>query len=382
MSDITAVLLFWLPAGLMVYNWFGFPLLLLLVTRLRRKEQELPPFQQLPTVTVAIAAWNEERHIADKIRNCLDFDYPADRLEVIVGTDAVTDRTNEIVRGFDDPRVKLYAVEERLGKSAVVNMLAVKAEGEIVLFTDADVRMARDALRLGVERFRDAGVGVVLPLYRRVNAQGYSAEGLWDKYENKLKELEGELGSAVGAYGWAMFVRRSSFGAIPPDTVLDDYAIAVGAFRRGYSAVYEAGCVSETRVETPAVEFSRKARNSRGSAQAFLRYSGVLLPKYGVTAWVYFSHKYIRWFVPVLLVMMLVGSATELGTPFFAVVFWLQVVAYLTTPLVLVTRGALRGLLVVQYYLYANAALVAGYWQFLFGRRLAYNWFRTKRDSD
>ncbi len=382
MTDIATIFLFWLPAMLMVYNWFGFPLLLLFVTQLRRKEPEPPPFHQLPTVTVAIAAWNEERHIAHKIRNCLEFDYPADRLEVIVGTDAVTDRTNDIVRGFDDPRVKLYATDERLGKSAVVNMLAGKAAGEIVLFTDADVRMAKDALRLGVERFRDARVGVVLPLYRRVNAQGHLAEGLWDKYENKLKELEGKLGSAVGAYGWAMFVRKAALGPIPADAVLDDYAIAVGAFRRRYSTVYESGCVSETRVETPAVEFRRKARNSRGSVQAFLRYSDMLLPKYGATAWVFLSHKYIRWFVPVLLLMMLVGSAAKLQTPLFAALFWLQAAAYLTTPLVLVARGVLRRLLVVQYYLYANAALVAGYWQFLFGRRQAYNWLRTKRDSD
>jgi len=377
--NLVAAVLFWIPFGIMLYHWLLFPLLLVAAVKLSRKRPVRPQATELPRVSILIAAWNEERCIADKLRNCLELDYPQDRVEILVGTDAVTDRTNEVVRSFADRGVKLLAKEERLGKSAVVNLLVAEARGDLVLLTDADVLLARDALRLAAGRFSDERVGVLLFRYQRVNRDGHAAEGIWDQYENWLKGLEGRLGAAVGAYGWAMMMRKSLCLPIPPETINDDYVLGTRPFRWGYSAVYEPRAVSRTRVEPARVEFTRKTRISRGNLQSFLMMPDVFLPKYGVKSWVLFSHKFLRWVTPFLMLAMLVGSALAWRTPSLRAALLVQLAVYLTTPLTLVARGVWRKLLFFQYYVIANVALLVGYWQYFFGRKLAYNWLRTVR---
>lgn len=381
MFDPVAIIFFWMPFFLFVYHWFIFPVILFILTKLKKKGGDFPPFAELPQVTIAIAAWNEELTIGKKLENCLEVDYPKERLEILVGTDAVTDRTNEIVRSFAerDPRIRLITVNERIGKSAVINLLAQEAKGEIILFTDSDVLLDSQALRAGVERFRDPDVGIVLPAYQRVNREGVPAEGLWDKYENKIKELEGKLGCAAGVYGWAMFMRRSLFQPLPSDTINDDYVLGIFAFRQGYKSVYEPRARSWTQVEPPEIEFKRKSRISRGNAQQFFRYSDILFVKPLWVGFIFFSHKYLRWFVPFFLVSMFVVSGAKMSIPFFRVLFILQFLVYLTTPLVLRAKGIWRKLLLFQYYIWINAAFVVGYWEYFFGKRLRYNWLRTER---
>jgi biofilm PGA synthesis N-glycosyltransferase PgaC len=379
MTDLTAVLLVWIPLAVVAYNWLLFPAMLVIAVRLRRPEPPPSNDAPLPRVSVVIAAWNEELCIGDKIRNCLAFDYPAELLDVIVGTDAVTDRTNDIVRSFQDKRVRLWTTDERLGKSEVLNRLMPLTTGELVLFTDADVLMSVDALRIAVRRFRDERVGVLLFHYERRSDDGHVVEGAWDRYENWLKRLEGELGAAVGVYGWAMMLRRSLCQPISPDTILDDWVLGTRPFRWGYAAVYEPRASSWTRAETARVEFTRKTRNSRGHIQAFFMMPSVFLPKYGVKSWVLFSHKFLRWVTPFLMLSILAGSALDWRIPFFRIALLLQLLLYLTTPLVPVARGFLRRLLLPQYYVWTNLALLAGYWQYFFGRKLSYNWLRTAR---
>jgi|UniRef100_A0A7V3PUK7 cellulose synthase/poly-beta-1,6-N-acetylglucosamine synthase-like glycosyltransferase len=384
MFDWIAIIFFWGPLILFIYHWFIFPLILILLVKFLRKKENQPEFTDFPKITIAIAAWNEELTIAAKLHNCQELDYPPEKIEILVGTDAVTDRTNDIVRSFadKDSRVRLIAVNERLGKSAVINMLAENATGDIILFTDADVLLAPQALRISVGHFRDNKVGLVLPAYRRQNEKGIVAEGLWDKFENKIKELEGKIGAAVGVYGWAMFLRRSLYKPLPPDIINDDYVLGIFVFRQGYKSVYEPKAISWTRVEPPVVEFKRKMRISKGNAQQFFRYSDILSPKYGLVAWIFFSHKYLRWFIPFFLISILLTCAVKVSIPFFRVLLILQLIVYLTTPLVPYVKGKLRKMLIPQYYVWVNLALLAGYWQYFFGKRPKYNWLRTERRID
>ncbi len=379
MPTFVDVLLFWIPVAVLGYHWLGFPLLLLIVVKLTKRHCPPPASSDLPSITVAIAAWNEELNIAAKLRNCLKLDYPHDKLEILVGTDGVTDETNNIVQMFAAQGVVLHSVNERIGKSAVLNMLIQAAHNDIVLFTDADVLLASDAVRIAAARFRDEKVGVVLFRYLRTNEDGHAAEGLWDRYENRLKELEGKLGTAVGAYGWAMMVRCRLCRPIPADTILDDFVLGTRPLLEGYGAVYEPNAVSMTRVESARVEFVRKARNSRGSLQVLLKMPGLLLPRHPVKAWVLLSHKVLRMLTPFMLLSILLLSVMRSGAPVFAALSVAQVLLYVTTPLVLVVRGRWRKLLLVQYFLWTNFALLAGYWQYFFGRRLQYNWLRTER---
>ena len=381
MVDAAAVFLLWIPLGLMVYNWFLFPVLLLGMVKLRRRAPVVDPTDwDLPHVTVVIAAHNEEQVIGQKILNCLGFDYPPDRFDILVASDGSDDATDSVVRSVTDPRVQLFRQEPRAGKASALNLAMREVKGELVLFTDADVMIAQSALLSMVERFRDDSVGVVHAHYHRLNKGGNPAEGFFDRYEAKVKYLEGQLGAMVGAYGWALMLRKPLCEPIPEDTILDDFVLGIRPLRKGYSVVYEPEALCWTKVEEEGVEFKRKVRISRGNVQAFLRCADLLNPKYGIRAWVLFSHKFLRWITPFLLLMILAVSAVKIGAPFFFVLFLVQALLYVTAPLVVVVRGSVRKWLIPQYYLFQNFALLLGYWQYSFCRRGGH-WQRTARSD-
>ncbi|MEO0079238.1 MAG: glycosyltransferase [candidate division WOR-3 bacterium] len=377
MFDAVAIVLFWIPLGIIVYHWILFPLVLWLwgkvAPRRLRPEQRAEPFR----VSVVMAVFNEEAIIAEKMKNLLAMEYPEDKIEFLIGSDNSTDRTDEIIRSFNDPRVKLIHYDEQRGKTVVQNRLLELASGDIVLCTDADSFLTPESLRFMVENFLDPKVAVVNPRYRRINEQGSPAESFYDKWETKVKELEGRLGAMVGCNAYANMVRKSEAQPIPDDINLDDFYLGIRPFRHGLDVVMEPSALVTTRAEAESIEFRRKARISSGNLQALLHFYDLLSPKYGKKAWVYFSHKVLRMVIPFLLLTMLVGSGIKVENPFFRVVFGLQVLAYATIPLLFLVKGGWRRLLAPQYYLYINIALVVGYWRFLF-RREGF-WKKTPR---
>lgn len=377
MSDSLTSVLFWFPVVLLVYHWALYPLLLALAARRRRRQPAQVGDGVLPSVSIVMAAYNEEALIGEKLRESATLDYPAGQVEVLVGSDASTDATDDIVSRFGDSRVRLIRYEPRSGKIPVQNRLLGEAKGDLVLLTDVDASLTNDSLRLMVERLRDLRVGVVSPNYRRLNNEGSAAESVYDRWESKVKELEGRLGAMVGCYGWALLLRRELAGPIPDDTILDDFVIGIRPFRRGFDAVTEPSAMVVTRTESEGLEFWRKVRINRGNLQALLRFSDLLAPRYGVKAWVYWSHKVLRMGVPFLLAAMLVVSGLRVGSPFFEVAFVVQATALLTVPLLFIARGRWRRLLFPQYYYLMNIAVLVGYWQFLV-RRDRY-WRRTPR---
>jgi len=378
MLDPVSVLMFWVPVGILVYHWAVFPVVLLLLAGLNRRGQVPAANSERPFVTIVMAAYDEEKLIAGKLRNCLELDYPSDRVEILVGSDSSTDGTDDIVKSFTDSRVRLIRHEPQSGKVAVQNRLLREARGDVILMTDVDCLLTPSSLRLMVERLEDARVAVVTPGYSRLNADGSPAEGFYDYWELKVKELEGRLGSMVGCYGYAYVMRREVADPIPDDTILDDFVFAVRPFRKRYDVVVEPGALVVTRTESEGLEFRRKVRISRGNLQALLRFADLLQPKYGVKAWVYLSHKVVRMVVPFLLLSMLVACAVRAGVPFFRVMLLLELVLVITIPLLFVAKGRWRKLLVPQYYYFMNIALLVGYWEF-FTRHEKY-WTKTPRN--
>ena len=377
MLDTLAAVLFWATFGVMLYHWLVFPVMLWLWGKVSPRRYRPEPRSESFKVSVVMAVHNEEGIIAEKMKNLLATDYPADKMEILIGSDNSTDRTDEIIRSFNDPRVKLTHYEEQAGKTAVQNRLLLEVTGDAVLCTDADAIMTPASLLLMVEHLRDPKVAVVNPGYARVNRDGSAAEGLYDRWEMKVKELEGRLGATVGAYGWALLVRREFCQPVPDDTVLDDFVFGIRPFRQNCDVVTDRKALVVTQTGSERLEFWRKVRINRGNLQALFRFADLLLPKYGVKAWVYFSHKVLRMLVPSLLLTMLVTSAVELSRPFFAVVLVLQLVTLASVPLVLVARGRWRRLLFPQYYYLMNIALLVGCWQF-FTSREKY-WKKTPR---
>jgi len=380
MLDASAVLFFWLPLGVIFYHWVLYPLTLWLFAKLRPRRTVRQDLDKPFSVSIIIAAFNEEKLIAGKLANCLDLDYPPDRMEVLVGSDASSDATDAIVQSCSDSRVRLIRYEPQSGKTVVQNRLLSEARGDLMLCTDVDSLLAKPSLRLMADRFLDPKVAVVNPRYTRVNRDGSAAEGFYDRWEARVKELEGRLGAMVGCNAYANMVRREFADPIPDDTNLDDFVLGIRPFRRGYDVVTEPRALVVTQTETEKLEFRRKARINRGNLQALLRFADLLLPKHGIKAWVYFSHKVLRMLIPFLLLSLLVSSAVKVAHPFFRVLLVPQLVALATTPLLLLAKGRWRRLLVPQYYYFMNIALLVGCWQFLTTKEKY--WTKTPRDGE
>ena len=380
MTDWVAIAFFWTPCSVILYHWTLYPVALWTLARLRPR-RIVPATTNAPFfVTILIAAYNEETLIARKLRNCLELEYPADRMEILIGSDASNDGTDGIIRSFTDSRIRLIRYEPQSGKTIVQNRLLAIAKGDVILCTDVDSFLTPPSLRLMVERMRDPKVAVVNPKYARVNEDGSAAEGFYDRWETKVKELEGRLGAMVGCNAYANMIRREVAAPVPEDTNLDDFALGIRPFRKGYDVVTEPRALVVTQTETEKLEFKRKARINRGNIQALTRHSDLLHPKYGVKAWTYFSHKVIRMIIPFLLLSMLVASAIRSSSPFFAAALALQLVVLASVPFLLLVKGRWRKLLIPQYYYFMNIALLVGYWQF-FTSREKY-WTKTPRGGE
>ena len=199
---LAAEIVFWLSAAALGYTYVGYPLLLLIMSRLRPREVRRGAFE--PSVSVIVTAYNEERDLAAKLENTLVLDYPRELLEIIVASDCSTDRTDEIARTFADRGVRLVRQTKRLGKTAAQNMAVAEARGEIILFSDATSHYEKEVLHAIMPSFADPTVGCVAgrliyvdPAESRV---GRGARSYWS-YETFLKRHESRVCSLIGASG-------------------------------------------------------------------------------------------------------------------------------------------------------------------------------------
>lgn len=332
-----------------------------------------------PKVSVLIAAHDEESCLRQKLENTLALDYPADRLELFVGSDGSTDATDAIARTFADRGVRLSAAP-RGGKVAVLNRLARAATGTLWLFTDANTMLAPDALRRLVERAEDPAVGAVCGRLRLVTpAGGDGGEGLYWRYENLLKLYESRRGALMGANGGLYLLRASAFRPLPPDTIVDDFLVTMRVLLDGRRLVYapEAVATEETAADG-AGEWRRRVRISAGNFQA-LRELWPLLGRLDFVAFALWSHKLLRWTAPLWLTLAFAANLALARRGAWALVLAAQVLFYvaaLVRPRVEGLPGRLVSL--AHYFVAMNAALAWGFVRFVRGRQAA-TWQRTAR---
>lgn len=311
--------LFWLSVLLAVYVYVGYPLAVVLLSRLRPPTR-YPGFGEAdwPAVTLIVAAYREEQAIGAKLENTLALDYPADRLEVIVALDGNEDRTADAVQRFANRGVILDHKLERGGKAAALNRAAARASGEILVFSDANNLYDTHTLHELVRPFSDAQVGGVSGA-KHVVAEGDDlshSEGLYWRYESAIKRAETRLGSTVAANGEILAIRKALFGPLPTDSILDDFVTAMLVLRRGYRMVFAADAHSYERASaTVADERVRRARIVSGRFQA-AGWSGWLLPwqRPGLVLAVV-SHKYLRLLLPLGMLVAAVMAAVAVVWP-------------------------------------------------------------------
>ena len=377
--------------GIPAYAYAGYPILLFLlasvvqVTRdvcylLGRRERRTA-WDELPSVTMIVAAYNEEDVIEAKVRNFLELEYPPDRFRLIVGSDGSKDRTLEIVAGFDDERVQLEAFGERRGKLAVLNDCVGRAECDILVFSDANTLLRPDALRKLVRHFRDPKIGAVCGELR---LEGGGGETAYWRYEMVLKLLESKLDSTLGANGAIYAMRRSLYPFPPPWLITDDFVIPMTARAKGYTIRYDPEAVArEETAPSAGHEFRRRIRIGSGNFQALWFCRSLLLPWKGFVSFSFWSHKVARWFTPFLLAAALVANVLLVREPAGRVVFACQAAFYVMALLGwFLGRIGLRTRLfrIMWYFVLINAGLACGFFQWLLGRHKV-TWRRTLRGA-
>jgi biofilm PGA synthesis N-glycosyltransferase PgaC len=244
---------FWLSLIFVVYTYFGYPVLLVIMVKLWGKPVDKKEFT--PSVTMIIAAHNEEQTIRKKLENALDMDYPKGKFDIIVMSDGSSDRTDDIVREFFNRKVRLIRVPERSGKAHAINTAVPEAQGEIILFADARQYYDKNAIIELVRNFNDSKIGAVSGELYLVNHDGRGVGegvGTYWKYEKLLRKMESRLYSTSGATGAIYAIRKDLYRQIPDDTILDDVVIPMNVVLSGYRVVFEENANAYDKVASTA----------------------------------------------------------------------------------------------------------------------------------
>jgi len=345
-------LVFWIAAGLLVYTHVGYPLLLWL---LAREERPPPPLQAEPSVSLVVAAHDEQDVIEHRVRNAFALDYPRARFELIVSSDGSSDATVERARAAG---ADLVLELPRGGKIRAQDAAVERASGEIVAFSDANAYWEPGALRALVGRFADPRVGYVCGQVRFVDTAGKNMEGLYWRYEMWIRSLESRLAGVTGGNGAIYAVRKRDYLVVDP-RMGHDLSFPFNIVKRGLRPVYEPRALAtEKMVPTIEGEFARK-RRMMGHGWLIVLRGGLLSPRgYGpLYAFEIFSHRVLRYLSPFLHVVALaanVALAAE-GT-LYAITLGIQLALLV---------GALVGIRIARYYVLMTASLAAGLWDWL-----------------
>jgi hypothetical protein len=365
---VTALaIVFWVALALIVYTHVGYAVLLRVLVALGPRRAAAPGDAAEPSVTVIVAAHDEEEVIAGKVQNMLALDYPPERLELFVASDGSDDRTVENAHAARTGRPVRVLELPRRGKVPAQDAAVEQATGEIVAFSDANAFWEADALRALVGPFADPRVGYVCGELAYLTPDGSNQEGVYWRYENWVRRLESRVGSVTAGNGAIYAVRRAAYMRLDPRTS-HDLAFPFNMVKRGWRALYEpAARATERPVASVEGEFRRKRRMMSHAWPAVLG-GGMLDPRgYGpVYALEILSHRALRYATPFLHVVVLATNVALLGEGgVYAAALAAQVALLAGAALAGPLRGRPRLLGLCRYYVLMTASLAAGLWDAL-----------------
>ena len=369
------IVVFWAALFLVVYTYLIYPVLLWLLAA-GRKMPEYAPLSEWPTASLIIAAHNEEATLRAKLENALAMDYPAERLDIIVVSDASTDGTDRIAAEFAARGVRLHRQETRGGKTEAQNAGVRLARGQFLAFSDANSMYAPSALKRLLVPFADERIGCVCGELQYANPDDQGAgkgEGLYWRYEQFLKRRESLLSSALGANGAIYALRRELFVELRGD-IISDFVAPLYAWRRGFRIAYEPTAVAiEYSSARFGDEFRRRRRIVSRSLYGLWTEAGVLNPfAHFFFALQMFSHKVLRWLVPVWLLVVLAVNIPLAASEYYGLLLALQVAFYGLAALGLLLPERLGRywlFYVPTYFTATNLGTLLGLLSFLMGRR-------------
>jgi len=315
-----------------------------------------------------VSAYNEEMNIGSKIESLFQLDYPKERLEILIGSDGSTDKTAEIVSKYKNKGIKLFTRSERAGKPSMLNVLASKAKGEILLFTDSRQRLDKASLKELIKNFNDKDVGSVSAelLFEDDNNKAGNGIGFYWRYEKFIRSCESSIGSMLGATGAMYAIRRKLFSKLPNNLILDDVYIPLKIVQKGYRAIFEPKAkIYDDVAKDAKEEFLRKTRTHSGNFQIFNYLKSLFNPFKSPVAWQFFSHKLLRFAGPYLLITLFASNLFLLHSHFYIIFFILQVTFYVLALLGLIFKHANRIFDIPYMFCVMNSAAVVGLYMFL-----------------
>jgi len=298
-----ARLLLAVAVGLCLYTYLGYPAILKVLSLLRRPRSAGELLSAWPRISIVLPVYNEAGVIAGTLERLLALDYPAELRQILVVSDASTDGTDEIVAGFADRRVELLRLPRRQGKTAAENAARQRLTGEIVINTDASVRIHPAAVKHLVAAFRDPSVGVASARdvsVTNLEQQANAGEQAYVGYEMWIRDVETAVYGIVGASGCLYAIRADLHMGRVPEDLSRDFAAALTAREHGRRSVsVPAALCFVPRGASLRQEYRRKVRTITRGLATLAHKRALLNPlRYGVFAWMLFSHKVCRWLVP------------------------------------------------------------------------------------
>ena len=391
-------IVFWILLLIVFYTFAGYAVLLAIILPLKKaisKKRFVPELKSadLPRVCMFVAAYNESNYVDVKVANLLELDYPKGLIQYLWITDGSDDGTPEMLKKYQ--QMEVHHLPERRGKIHAMNRGIQFVDAPIVIFSDSNTTLCKQAIRVMVETFADPKVGCIAGEKRIVNLKADGAAGsgenIYWKFESWVKRMDSELNSAVGAVGELFAIRTSVYSEVENDTILDDFIISLRIAKQGYRIAYTPNAYAiETASVNVSEELKRKVRIAAGGLQTVGRLKELLNPfRYGWLSVQYFSHKVLRWtLAPIALsFLLLVNFFLVLNSghwsfdDFYTIFFYLQAFLYLLALLgALIEQRKIRfKLLYVPFYFVAmNYASILGMIRFFKGKQ-SVNWEKSER---
>lgn len=387
---------FWILLLIVFYTFAGYAILLTILLPLKKvfshaRQTNKPEPTELPKVCMFMAAYNESNYVDAKVANLLELDYPADKIQFLWVTDGSDDGTPEHLNKYS--RMEVYHRPERRGKIHAMNRGMKFVNAPIVIFSDSNTILCKEAVRVIVETFNDSNVGCIAGEKRIVNLKADGAAGagenIYWKFESWIKRMDSEFNSAVGAVGELFAIRTELFAEVENDTILDDFIISLRIAEKGFRIAYTPNAYAvETASVNVAEELKRKVRIAAGGLQTIGRLKELLNPfRFGWLSFQYVSHKVLRWTIaPValfglLFVNFFIIRADSQAPDIYFICFYFQLFMYsmaLIGWLLERYRIRFKFLFVPFYFVAMNYASLKGMLRFFKGKQ-SVNWEKSKR---
>ena len=305
-------IIFFASVFLILYTYLFYQLIIRLFSINKVQNQDIFEYgEDLPFVSIIIAAHNEEALIRDKIISVFNSNYPKNKIEVLVGSDCSTDNTNKLVGELSNKFLNLQLIEfkTRSGKISIVNQLVKKAKNDLIIMTDANVLFDKQTIFELVKHFKNSTIGLVDSKMQNIGIKkdGISfQEKTYISSEVSVKQGESLLwGAMMGPFGGCFAFRKNLWGEIPSHFLVDDFYLNMLILEKGYKSINEPkALVFEDVSNNLKDEFNRKIRISTGNFQNLFHFKHLLFD-FSWVAFVFFSHKVLRWFTPFLILIIL-----------------------------------------------------------------------------